>query len=153
LTDSTALTLECTIDVSEELDLPVEVDEASVSGLVRFALEQEHRSGSWVVSFAFVTEAEISQFHDQFLGDPAPTDIITFPFDEPDIHGGDVAICLPIAAEQGQENGNTLAEELYFLVLHGVLHLVGYDDETPEMRSAMLAHQEEIYGDWRVISR
>jgi rRNA maturation RNase YbeY len=60
---------------------------------------------------------------------------------------------VPVAAEQGAEHGNTLAEELYFLVLHGVLHLTGHDDETPQERAAMLARQREIYSEWRAVSR
>jgi probable rRNA maturation factor len=150
---SPGLTVDCSVDASEGLTIPPEVTEGSVIDLVRFALERERQNGSWNVSFALVTVAEISELHDRFLGDPSPTDIITFPYDDPDVSGGDVAICVPVAAEQGAEHGNTLAEELYFLVLHGVLHLTGHDDETPQERAAMLARQREIYSEWRAVSR
>lgn len=148
-----ALTLECSVDVSDGLVLPSELTEASVADLVRFALAAERQAGPWAISFAFVSEAEIGRLHDEFLRDPSPTDIITFPYDDPDVDGGDVAICVPVAAEQGAEHGNTLAEELFFLVLHGVLHLVGFDDATPQKRAAMLARQQEIFDAWRAISR
>jgi probable rRNA maturation factor len=144
--------VECSIDVSHGLTIPPEVTEGSLLGLVRFALEREQQNSLWVVSFALVTVGEISELHDRFLGDPSPTDIITFPYDDPDVCGGDVAICVPVAEEQGAVHGNTLAEELYFLALHGVLHLTGHDDETPQERAAMLARQHEIFSGWRSVA-
>ena len=153
MSQSPGLTVDCSIDVSDGLAVPPEVSETSVADLVRFALEREQQFGAWSVGFAFVPVAEISELHDKFLGEPTPTDIITFPYDDPEVSGGDVAICVPLAAEQGAEHGNTLAEELFFLVLHGVLHLTGHDDHTPPMREAMLARQEEHYAAWRAVNR
>jgi rRNA maturation RNase YbeY len=144
--------VECSIDVSDGLTIPPEVTEGSLLGLVRFALERERQTGPWGVSFALVTVAEISELHDRFLGDASPTDIITFPYDDPGVGGGDIAICVPVAADQGAEHGNTLAEELYFLALHGVLHLTGHDDETQRERTEMLARQHEIFSAWRSVA-
>lgn len=62
-----------------------------------------------------------------------PTDVLSFPFNEdvPEegFYLGDIFICFPIAEEQAKENGITLEEELFTLMLHGVLHLAGYDHE------------------------
>lgn len=153
MSQSPGLTVDCSIDVSDGLVVPPEVAESSVADLIRFALEREGKSGAWAISIVFVAEAEISELHDRFLGDPSPTDIITFQYDDPGAVGGDIAVCVPVAAEQGAEHGNSLAEELFFLVLHGVLHLTGHDDHTPPMREAMLARQEELYAAWRAVNR
>lgn len=63
-----------------------------------------------------------------------PTDVLSFPFNEevPEegFYLGDIFICYPVAEEQAKENGITLEEELFTLMLHGVLHLAGYDHET-----------------------
>ena len=63
-----------------------------------------------------------------------PTDVLSFPFNEevPEegFYLGDIFICFPIAEEQAKENGITLEEELFTLMLHGILHLAGYDHET-----------------------
>ncbi len=62
-----------------------------------------------------------------------PTDVLSFPFNEdvPEegFYLGDIFICYPVAEEQAKENGITLEEELFTLMIHGVLHLAGYDHE------------------------
>lgn len=148
-----SLTVECSVHFAEGLQLPPDVSEATVSSLFQFALETEGQSGEWYVSVVFVTVEKISRLHGLFLGDASPTDIITFPYDEEHIRGGDIAVCAPLAAEQGPEHGKTEAEELLFLVLHGLLHLIGYDDADEEARAAMLTHQDELLNAWAAVSR
>lgn len=147
------LALDCSLGAADGLDAPLELDEGAVSTLVRTALEAEGQVGPWVINIALVDADEISRLHDRFLGDPTLTDIITFPYDEPGLSGGDIAICLPIAAEQGAEHGKSLTEELHFLILHGVLHLVGRDDGSADLRAAMLHRQQEIYDAWLAANR
>ena len=124
-----------------------------MGALVRFALEREGQAGDWIVNVAFVTKDEIAQLHHRFLDDLTPTDIITFPHDDGDGCGGDIAICVAVAAAQGPEHGKSLSEELLFLVLHGVLHLTGHDDQEYESRAAMLSRQQELYDAWLMVSR
>jgi len=75
-----------------------------------------------------------------------PTDVLSFPFNEevPEegFYLGDIFICYPIAEEQAKESGITLEEELFTLMLHGVLHLAGYDHETDS--GEMKAIQEKL---------
>ncbi|MCP5108795.1 MAG: rRNA maturation RNase YbeY [bacterium] len=63
-----------------------------------------------------------------------PTDVLSFPFNEevPEegFYLGDIFICFPVAEEQAKENGISLEEELFTLMIHGVLHLADYDHET-----------------------
>src|SRR5262245_31854076 len=96
----------------------------------------------------FVNTAEISRLHEQFFHDPSPTDCISFPMDEEDQQGyrilGEVFICPQIAIEySAKHSGDPYAETTLYIV-HGLLHLMGYDDldkkERSKMRSAERRH-------------
>ena len=74
-----------------------------------------------------------------------PTDVLTFPLRErtPDgLYAGDILICYPVARKQARKNGQPLERELLMLMVHGLLHLKGYDHETDE--GEMLRLQEEF---------
>jgi len=139
--------------VIRKTPVPDVVTEDRITDLVNFCLVEEGASGPWQVAIAFVDEGEIGLLHDQFLGDPSPTDIITFPYEDPDFSGGDIAICVPVAAGNAREQGNSLSKELGFLVLHGLLHLLDYDDTVDDDRAAMLARQQVILDKWLGLNR
>jgi probable rRNA maturation factor len=90
-------------------------------------------------------EERIRQLNARFRGQDKVTDVLSFP-SSAESHGreylGDLAICFHQARKQARELGQTLAEELHFLVLHGVLHLIGYDHESDQ--GEMLAKQKEL---------
>ena len=78
-------------------------------------------------------KAESQAVNSQYLQKDYPTDVLSFPYNE-DLPGegfylGDIFICYPIAREQAEENGIPLEQELLTLMVHGVLHLAGYDHE------------------------
>jgi probable rRNA maturation factor len=141
------------VTVIRKTPVPDAVTEERISDLVTFCLSEEHASGPWQVAIAFVDEREIGLLHDQFMGDPSPTDIITFPYDDPDFSGGDIAICVTVASDNAHEQGNSLSKELGFLVLHGMLHLLDYDDTADADRAAMLARQQVILDKWIALNR
>ena len=69
----------------------------------------------------------------KYLHRNSPTDVLSFPYNDqlPDkFYLGDIFVCHPIAQEQAKENGISLEQELLTLMLHGILHLAGYDHET-----------------------
>jgi probable rRNA maturation factor len=73
-----------------------------------------------------------------------PTDVLSFPFDEdlPDgYYIGDIFVCYPVAEAQAKENGISLEEELFTLMVHGILHLAGHDHETDDGRMSELQEQ------------
>lgn len=100
------------------------------------------------MSVLIADEAEISRLHGEFFGDPSVTDVVSFPAgDVPggsDGYIGDVAVCLAVAEEHAREAGHTVQREVMFLALHGLLHLLGYDDQTPIERQRMLELQETL---------
>ena len=99
-----------------------------------------HGCVSAMVSVVFVNDRRIRTINAKFLQHDYATDVITFPLDDVAVDG-EIYISVDTAAKQAKEYGVTLREELYRLVVHGVLHLLGFDDATPEMRAGM--HEEE----------
>jgi probable rRNA maturation factor len=113
------------------------------------ALEREGRVGPWALALRFVDDAEMAVLHDAYLGDPSPTDIMTFPYDPEDgEQGGDILISVDTAAANAAEHGWESTDELRFLALHGLLHILGWDDHEDAGRAAMLARQHELLAEW-----
>ena len=82
-------------------------------------------------TIAFVSDKTIRQLNRQFRGVDKATDVLSFPADDADESNlGDVAISVETAAAQAKENGLTFDEEVAQLILHGLLHLSGYDHDT-----------------------
>ncbi|HEY6804367.1 MAG TPA: rRNA maturation RNase YbeY [Pyrinomonadaceae bacterium] len=82
-----------------------------------------------LATIAFVSDKKIRELNRQFRGIDKATDVLSFPSDEIN-ELGDIAISVQTAARQANENGLTLDEEIAQLILHGLLHLSGYDHET-----------------------
>ena len=82
-------------------------------------------------TIAFVSDKTIRQLNRQFRGVDKATDVLSFPADDEDVSNlGDIAISVDTAARQAKENGLKFDEEVAQLILHGLLHLSGYDHET-----------------------
>lgn len=90
------------------------------------------------ITIAIVDDPTIAQLHERFLGDPAPTDVLTFVMeDTPRKLEADVVVGADTAVSCAAEYGWNAEDELLLYVIHGVLHLVGYDDTSPERMAAM----------------
>jgi probable rRNA maturation factor len=83
------------------------------------------------VTIAFVSDKRIRELNRQFRGIDKATDVLSFPAEE-DANLGDVAVSVETAATQARENGLTFDREIAQLILHGLLHLSGYDHETDD---------------------
>lgn len=105
-----------------------------------------------VVGDLTVVLAENKQLHQlnrDYLGVDAPTDVLAFPGGEIDPESGakylgDILISVPQAESQARAAGHPLQSEIQLLVVHGALHLLGYDHAQPDARSRMWAVQDEI---------
>lgn len=82
-------------------------------------------------TIAFVSDKRIRKLNRQFRGIDKATDVLSFPAEE-EFNLGDVAVSVETAATQARENGLTLEQEIAQLILHGLLHLSGYDHETDD---------------------
>lgn len=91
----------------------------------------------------------LQQLNRQYLGRDYPTDVLSFEANDVDpetgrLHLGDIILSFPRAQEQRVSSGNNLADELQLLVVHGTLHLLGYDHDTPESKALMWEKQAAI---------
>jgi len=79
----------------------------------------------------------IGQVHGAFLGDPSPTDVITF-------QHGEILICPEVAKEQAPRFASTVEREVLLYGIHGLLHLCGWSDKTTKQQAKMNREQERI---------
>ena len=97
------------------------------------------------VTIAFVDNAHIHRLNKQFLDHDEPTDVLTFPYTEPDAKSleGEVVIGYEMAQEYANDRGHELYLELLLYVIHGCLHLCGYDDKDAKAKNEMRAKERE----------
>lgn len=98
------------------------------------------------LSVSFVSESEIAELHERYMEEPGPTDVLSFPLDGTDEDGvrllGDVVISPAFAAREHEDVGS----EVRLLLVHGILHLLGYDHEEDAERAEMWERQERYSG-------
>ena len=131
-----------------------ETDEAEFAALGRYVLDAMHVHPQTDLSILLVGTDVMSELHVQWMDEPGPTDVLSFPMDElrPGLDGevtpagllGDVVLCPEVAARQAREAGHSTMEELLLLTTHGILHLLGYDHEEPEEEKEMFALQRQL---------
>jgi len=132
----------------------VDVDEAEIVALARHVLAQVHVHPQAELSVVLVDETAMEQLHVQWMDEPGPTDVLSFPMDElrPGTEGedspagllGDVVLCPQVAAAQARQAGHSTAEELLLLTTHGILHLLGYDHAEPDEEKEMFGLQRKL---------
>jgi len=115
----------------------------SVARLVR-TLDDAAQEHGWTppegeLSVAFLTESALARIHKDFMGDPSPTDVITFPGDPAHETMGEICVSADRAAAVAGRRGADFARELTLYVVHGWLHLSGCDDKKPAARREMRA--------------
>jgi probable rRNA maturation factor len=92
------------------------------------------------VAILITSNAELKRLNREFRGKNKPTDVLSFPSDSRG-YAGDIAISAEIARASAREHGLTLTEETKVLILHGMLHLAGYDHETD---NGQMARKEQL---------
>lgn len=132
----------------------VAVDEAEFAALGRHVLDAMNVHPQTDLSILLVGVDVMSELHVQWMDEPGPTDVLSFPMDElrPGTDGepsppgllGDVVLCPEVAAKQAREAGHSTTEELLLLTTHGILHLLGYDHAEPEEEKEMFALQRRL---------
>lgn len=105
--------------------------------------------GPSALTVLLVDDAESARLHHLHFNSPDSTDVMTFPDGSVDpetgrTHLGDLAVCVDVAERAARERGHSTSDELTLYVLHGVLHLLGYDDVDPEDQAAMWAEQRRL---------
>ena len=96
------------------------------------------------IGVAVVDDAAIAKLHGGFLDDPAPTDVLSFVLERsPHLLEGEIVLSADTAAANAARYRSTAEEELLLYVIHGALHLVGYDDATLRQRALMRKSERE----------
>jgi probable rRNA maturation factor len=125
----------------------VPVDEPLLAALARHTLESEEVEGGAELSILFVGADHIRRLNARYAGDDYGTDVLAFPMmedDEESLLLGDVVVCPEIAAANAEKAGSPLDRELRTLIVHGTLHLLGYDHQNDAQRAAMDKRTNEI---------
>ena len=149
------------IDIANESG--VDVDEAGLSAVARFTLDEMRIHPLAELSVLLVDEQAMTELHERWMGEPGPTDVLAFPMDElrPPQPGtnaeqgtdpgllGDVVLCPQVSAEQARKAGHSTQDELSLLCVHGILHLLGYDHAEPEEHAVMFGTQDQLLQAWR----
>jgi probable rRNA maturation factor len=140
------------IDVNNETD--AQIDELEFAELARFVLREMNVADGAELAIMFVDEPAMEQLHIQWMDEPGPTDVLSFPMDElrpgtPDAPSpagllGDIVVCPSVASRQAAAAGHSAEEEMLLLTTHGLLHLLGYDHAEPEDEREMFDLQRRL---------
>ena len=131
------------IEVLNEAEYPV--DEAGLQAAAVTVLNQYQAASSGGLTIVVTDNEAVAALNRQYRNVDAPTDVLSFPMDS--MPGevrylGDLIIAYPYAKAQADREKHALGDSLALLVVHGTLHLLGFDHDTPEHRTAMWAAQE-----------
>ncbi len=101
------------------------------------------------VTVRVIDEAESAALNGGYRGRQGPTNVLSFPAetswpDLPDQPAGDIAVCAPVLAREAAEQGKALAAHWAHIMIHGALHLAGYDHETVAEAEVMEAREREL---------
>ncbi|MCL6637521.1 MAG: rRNA maturation RNase YbeY [Alicyclobacillus sp.] len=140
------------VDVDVRTELPPGIDESFVERVLQAAAAAEQVSGE--VSVSLVSDEEIHELNRTYRGVDRPTDVLSFalqegePFPETEAEAGplwgDVVVSVPTALRQADAYGHSVQRELAFLLVHGFLHLLGYDHAETADEREMFGRQEAV---------
>jgi probable rRNA maturation factor len=140
------------VEILNETAYPLDAKEFAELG--RFVLDSLNVHPQAELALTFVDEAMIAQLHERWMGEPGPTDVLSFPMDEirpgePDAPSesgmlGDVVVCPDVAEAQARAAGHSTVEEMELLTVHGILHLLGFDHAEKEEERIMFDLQRTL---------
>ena len=150
--------MQVTITYEHKEELFSDID---LEGLVKFVLTYQKCPANTDVSLSFVTDEKIHELNRDYRGIDRPTDVLSFECDNVPFEGevfdnaleyelGDIIIAPDVALRQTEEFNTTFAEEITLLVVHGLLHLCGYDHIEDEEAEIMESLEDEIIKAWKL---
>lgn len=140
-----------------------EVDEQVLLRLMEYNLAELHLSADADVAIVLVDEGAMESLHVQWMDEPGPTDVLSFPMDElrpgsedaPTPAGllGDIVLCPAVAETQAIAAKHSTQDELILLTTHGLLHLLGFDHAEPDEEREMFGLQRELITGFQAVER
>jgi probable rRNA maturation factor len=147
------------INVLVEESLETNLDLEWLQSIIEKCLTNENAPPNSEISLVLTGQERIQELNRDYRGKDKPTDVLSFSMSEqkqeeeesgfispPDglVHLGEVIISFPQALIQASEHNHPVSREMAVLVIHGVLHILGYDHEKPEMEPVMQAREKEL---------
>lgn len=120
---------------AEDVKLPTIKKRETTRWIKKVAATYGRKVGE--IGYMFVNDEKILEVNNEYLGHDYYTDVITFDYCEGDILNGDIAISLDTVRTNAEKFGKTYEEELYRVIIHGILHLCGINDKGPGEREIM----------------
>ncbi|MEA3503420.1 MAG: rRNA maturation RNase YbeY [Actinomycetota bacterium] len=141
--------------IADEQDEPILTDELLL--LAELVLEAEGLEAETGVSLVLIDEAEMTHLNEAHMGKDGPTDVLSFPIESaapgappirvpggPPIELGDVFIAPSVVRDNAEQQGTPFEDELSLMVVHGLLHLLGWDHEIEDEAARMEARESEL---------
>ena len=130
-------------------NIPAEIDEELLRTTVIHVLSGLNQAENNELTIAIEDDEQLQELNKQFLNIDAPTDVLSFPGGEIDPETGnpylgDIILSYTRANLQAQSSGHSLHAEIQLLIIHGVLHLLGYDHADPEEKEEMWGLQRRF---------
>lgn len=143
-------------ELSNETDASINLD--AIRSLIDHHFNHLRIHPDSVIAVTFIDPERMTTLHEDWMQEPGPTDVLSFPIDEIALPAegemtdagilGDIVICPDYLDAQMLESGRSLQQESEFLVTHGILHLLGLDHQETEEYAAMFALQDELISCW-----
>ena len=140
--------IDITYDISDVQEF---MDDEQINEFVDMILEHEklENTENTYVSFLITTNDVIQNINSEYRGKDTPTDVISFAYNETENIGpfdilGDIIISAEKVTEQAKEYGHSTEREFYYVLCHGMLHLLGYDHIDDEDKKVMREKEEEL---------
>lgn len=132
----------CSVDITDRQKI-LAISKPWLTRLVKRALGAEGIEQA-EIGILLVDDRRIAKLHGEWFDDPTPTDVITFDLSAGDGLSGDIAVSTETARRMAREFGWTPRQEVAYYVVHGLLHLTGYDDHTPADRRGMRSRERAV---------
>ena len=117
-----------------------EINKSKIKKVVKVVLNKEVKSAK--LSIAFVDNEEIKRLNERFLGSNEVTDVIAFPLNnKEDILSGEIVVSVETAVEVANRKKSNVEGEIILYLVHGILHLLGYNDNNK--KNATIMHEKE----------
>ncbi len=131
---------------TDSIEMPV-LDERKVTRWIK-AVAADYGFAVGNINYIFCSDKRELEVNRQFLGHDYYTDIITFDYSTPSVLNGDIFISLDTVRSNAEQLNISFDAELLRILIHGVLHLTGQGDKTPETKAQMTAKEEKALAKW-----
>jgi len=147
------------VDVLDESG--ADTDVVALTRLCRFVMRRMRLHPATELTVRLVDADTMAVLNKQWMDQDGPTDVLSFPMDEltpgsddaaddqESGYLGDIAVCPQVAAQQAPAAGHSTSDELQLLVVHGILHLLGYDHASPDEHREMFGVQGRLLLEWQ----